>query len=280
MTKKILAKTKGYILSIRPETTPLGMISVYVGGLVAGAAFDSFNLLLAVIAVFFVTGGSMTFNDYFDWPVDVMSHPKRPIPKGVISPKEMLAFSIVFFTIGLAIAFYINLLCGAIMTGSLLLLVVYEIFTKNIGITGNLTVAFISAMSFTFGGASVNNPFASLVISIIAFFIIIGREIIMDIRDKEGDKQLRKTLPVQIGRKKASYVACVFLVLSAILTPLPYYLGILSIYYLIVIIPVAMISLLSIIWLLRDIENAGISAHLIRAALAIGLVAFIAGIVI
>ena len=137
-----------------------------------------------------------------------------------------------------------------------------------------------ATMSFTFGGASVNNPFASLVISIIAFFIIIGREIIMDIRDKEGDKQLRKTLPVQIGRKKASYVACVFLVLSAILTPLPYYLGILSIYYLIVIIPVAMISLLSIIWLLRDIENAGISAHLIRAALAIGLIAFIAGIVI
>ena len=40
------------------------------------------------------------------------------------------------------------------------------------------------------------------------------------------------------------------------------------------------LSLLSIIWLLRDIENAGISAHLIRAALAIGLIAFIAGIVI
>jgi geranylgeranylglycerol-phosphate geranylgeranyltransferase len=222
----------------------------------------------------------MTFNDCFDWPVDIISHPKRPIPKGVISPKEMLVFSIIFFTIGLVIAFYINLLCGTIITISILLLVFYEIFTKNIGITGNLTVAFISAMSFIFGGASVNNPFASIVISIITFFIIIGREIIMDIRDKEGDKYLRKTLPVQIGREKASYVACGFLLLSAIIAPLPYYLGSLSIYYLILIIPVIIISLISIIWLLRDIENAGFSAHLIRAALALGLIAFIAGIVI
>lgn len=280
MSNRFLAKTKGFILSIRPETTPLGMISVYVGGLVAGASYDSFNLFLAVIAVFFITGSSMTFNDFFDWSVDTVNHPKRPIPRGIIKPKEMLAFSIIFFIIGLIIAFYINILCGLLTTGSLLLLIFYEKFSKNIGIFGNITVAFISAMSFTFGGAAVNNPFSSLIISFIAFFIMIGREIIMDIRDKEGDKQIRKTLPVQIGRKKASYVAAIFLVISALLTPLPYLLGILNIYYLITIIPVAIISLLSVLWLLRNIENAGISAHLIRAALAIGLVAFIVGIII
>ncbi len=280
MSHRFLAKTKGFVLSIRPETTPLGMISVYVGGLVAGASYNSLNLFLAVIAVFFITGGSMTFNDYFDWPLDVVSHPKRPIPKGVIKPKEMLAFSIIFFIIGLIIAFYTNILCGVIALSSIILIIVYEKFTKNVGIFGNITVAFISAISFTFGGAAVNNPFSSFVISIIAFFIMIGREIIMDIRDEEGDKQIRKTLAVQIGRKKASYVAGIFLVISALLTPLPYLLGILSVYYLIIIIPVAVISLLSVVWLLRNIENAGMSAHLIRAARAIGLVAFIAGIIL
>ena len=268
------------MLSIRPETTPLAMISVYVGGLVAGGGFDSSSLLLAVAASFFITGASMTFNDYFDWPIDIINHQKRPIPQGIITPKEMLVFSLVFFIIGSMLAFSINILCGLIALISIFLLVVYEVLTKNIGITGNITVAFISAMSFTFGGAAVNNPFSSLIISLLTFVIILGREIIMDIRDTKGDKQTRKTLSVQIGEKKASYIAAVFLILSAILTPLPYLLGILSIYYLILILPVAVLSLFSTLWLIRNIEKAGIIAHIIRGSLAVGLLAFIAGILL
>ena len=63
-------------------------------------------------------------------------------------------------------------------------------------------------------------------------------------------------------------------------TPAPYLLGILNMWYMIIIIPVGIITLLAVIWALRDIKNAAISASLIRIALAIALVAFIAGILV
>jgi geranylgeranylglycerol-phosphate geranylgeranyltransferase len=278
MKSSIYKKIKAFVLSIRPETTPLGMLSVYVGGLVAGAAYNSINLILAVISTFFVTSASMTFNDYFDWKIDKINHAERPIPKGIIKPKEMLAFSIIFFSIGIAISFFINFLCFIIALISVLLLVIYEKYSKNIGILSNMTVAFISAISFTYGGASVGNPYDSFILSLMTFFVMTGREIIMDIRDARGDKLTRKSLPIQIGTKKASYVACIFLIITIILSPAPYLMNILNIWYLFIIIPVGIITLIVVIWMLRDIKKAAISAQLIRIALAIALVAFILGI--
>lgn len=279
MKKSITKKTKAFLISIRPQTTPLGMISTYVGGLVAGAAYDSLNLILAVITTFFVTAASMTFNDYFDWKIDKINHADRPIPKGIIKPKEMLYFSITFFAIGVTISFFINFLCLSIALISILLLIVYEKYSKNIGILSNMTVAFISAISFTFGGAAVGNPYSSFILSVMTFFVMTGREIIMDIRDIKGDKAIRRSLPIQIGMKKASYIACIFLIITVILTPFPYIMNILNLWYLLVIIPVGIITLLVVIWMLKDIKNAAISAQLIRVALAIALVAFIVGII-
>lgn len=278
MKSSIYKKIKAFVLSIRPQTTPLGMLSVYVGGLVAGAAYDSINLILAVISTFFVTSASMTFNDYFDWKIDKINHAERPIPKGIIKPKEMLAFSIIFFSIGISISFFINFLCFIIALISVLLLVIYEKYSKNIGILSNMTVAFISAISFTYGGASVGNPYDSFILSLMTFFVMTGREIIMDIRDARGDKLTRKSLPIQIGTKKASYVACIFLIITIILSPAPYLMNILNIWYLLIIIPVGIITLIVVIWMLRDIKKAAISAQLIRIALAIALAAFILGI--
>lgn len=278
MNHSVCTKVKAFLSSLRPKTTPLAMISVYVGGLVAGAAYHSFELLLAVISTFFITAASMTFNDYFDWQIDKINHPERPIPRGIIQPKEMLAFSLVFFAIGVTLSFFINFLCFGIAVASVLLLNVYEFYSKNVGILSNITVAFISAVSFTFGGAAVNNPSSSLILSTMTFFVMTGREIIMDIRDMEGDKQVRRSLPVKIGEKNASYVACLFLIISVALAPLPYLMKIVNLWYIVIIIPVGVITLLAVLWELRDSNNAARSASLIRIALAVSLVAFLAGI--
>ncbi|MFO7677900.1 MAG: UbiA family prenyltransferase [Thermoplasmatota archaeon] len=272
-------KLKALFISIRPKTTPLGMISVYIGGLVAGAAYTSPKLFLAVITTFFITAASMTYNDYFDWQIDKINHPQRPIPQGIITPKEMLYFSIILFALGSIISFFINMLSFVLILVGILLLNLYELYSKNRGILSNITVAFISAMSFTFGGAAVNNPFSTVILSTMTFFVILGREIIMDIRDTEGDKTIRRSLPVQIGKKNASYVACIFLLISLILTPFPYLLNILNIGYIIIIIPVGFLTMIGVVQTLRDVNNAAFSASLIRIALAIALVSFIIGIV-
>jgi geranylgeranylglycerol-phosphate geranylgeranyltransferase len=265
---------------MRFKTTPLGVLCVYVGGLVAGAAYDSFELFLAMLATFFVGSGSMTFNDYFDWEIDKINHPERPIPKGILKPKEMLYFSIILFLAGVIVSYFINILCLIIAIFSLGILVFYEKYSKNHGLLGNMTVAFTSSIAFTFGGAAVDNPLSSLILTAIAFFIMVSREIIMDIRDSEGDRLFRKTLPVKMGKKSALHIATIFLIIAAILSPVPYFTYILNEWYLAIIVPVDLIAIYAIISIYVNIENAGKAASLIRVALVIGIVAFILGAVL
>ena len=272
------SKFTALILSIRLETTPLGMLTVYVGGLVAGAPYNSIPLLLAVIVTFFITAGSMTFNDAYDWEIDKINHPNRPIPKGILTPKQMIQFTTFLFAIGIFITLFINLICTGIYIFSIGFLAMYELYTKKFGIMGNITVAFISSIAFTFGGAAVGNPLATLPLTILGFLIIFGREILMDIRDADGDKQLRLTLPHQIGIKNASLICSVILLLAIVVSPLPYILNIVSLWYIYFIIPVDVLTIFTVFWFLKDHKNAAISAHIIRGALALGLIGFIVGI--
>jgi geranylgeranylglycerol-phosphate geranylgeranyltransferase len=262
---------------MRFKTTPLGIICVYIGGLVAGAAFDSINLFLAMIVTFFIGGGSMTFNDYYDWKIDKVNHPERPIPRGIVTPNEMLYFTIFLFILGLIISYFINLLCLILVIISIIFLVIYERYTKNISLIGNINVGFVSALSFTFGGAAVGDPFSSLLLSIMAFLIMVSREIIMDIRDCEGDEPYRNTLPMKIGKKPALHVATIFLLIAVVVSPIPYFLYILNEWYLIAIVPVNIITLYSVFNSYVDIKNVAKAASLMRIALAIGLVAFVIG---
>lgn len=270
-------KIKSLLLSMRFKTTPLGVICVYVGGLVAGAPYNSLNLFLAMLSTLFIGSSAQTINDYFDWNIDKINHPERPIPKGILKPNEMLYFSILLFLIGFIISIFINLLCVGIVVFSLIMLILYEKYLKNIGITGNITVGFISALSFTYGGAAVGNPFASLILSLMAFFIMVSRETIMDIRDFEGDKLFRNTLPIQIGKKPALYVACAFLLISIASTPVPYFLNILNIWYLVIIIFVDIFSLFIVFDILKDIKNVARAASIMRIGFVLALVAFILG---
>ncbi len=272
------SKIIALLLSIRLETTPLAIATVYIGGLIAGASFNSIPLLFAVVVSFFITAGSMTFNDAFDWKVDAVNHPNRPIPKGILTAKQMFSFTAGLFLAALVISFFINLLCTIIVLGSIGVLFFYERYSKQYGIIGNLTVALISSVAFTFGGAAVENPLASLPLTLLAFLIIFGREIIMDIRDAEGDKKLRVTLPHQVGVRDASVIGSSILSLAVLLSPLPYILQLVSVWYLYFIIPVDILMVATIVWLLYDSRNAGVSAHIIRGALAIGLVGFLVGI--
>lgn len=272
------SKIIALLLSIRLETTPIAIVTIYIGGLIAGGSFTSLPLLFAVLVGFFITAGSMTFNDTFDWKIDTINHPNRPIPKGILTPNHLLYFTIFLFAVGLFICVFINFLSILLVIFSIVFLVLYELYTKQYGFFGNITVAFISSLSFSFGGAAVGNPLASLPLTILAFLIILGREIIMDIRDVEGDKKIRLTLPHQIGIRNASLVSSGFLCLAILVSPLPYVLNLVSLWYFVFIIPVDIITGVTILWFLKDHQNAAVSAHIIRGMLALGLIGFLLGL--
>jgi len=266
--------------SMRPITSILCLAGAYIGGIVAGASIFSFPLLLAITVVFLVGAGSMSFNDYFDREIDKIAHPKRPIPSKRLTPKESLYFSVLLFITAVAISYFINILCFSIVLFSLAGLYIYEIFLKNQGFAGNIIVAFLSAMSFTFGGAAVGNPLASLLLSVIVFFLFAGRETLKDVQDVKGDILSRHTLPMKIGEKPAAIVSSIFLIIAIMLTPFPYILGQLGIGYLVFILLVDAMCIIGIFETLKDLRNTGRTVDLLRAAAGIGVIAILIGAIL
>ena len=277
--KKITDLFTGIPRLFRIQLVILGMMCVLIGGVIGGFEHLNEDLILGMIAVFFITSGSMAFNDYFDRDIDKKVHPDRPIPSGKITPSQGIVISIFFFFISLILSFLINPLCLMIAIITICLLVLYEMILKNQGIAGNIIVAFIVAISFTFGGASVGRPDISIHFTLLAFFLMLGREILMDVTDVEGDKLNRCTLPMQIGLRNATYLGCLFLFISVFFLFMPGLIGIFPEYYMILILPVQALLVYSIILPLIKIENTGRSANLLLITMAMGLPVFVFSII-
>lgn len=272
-----LIKTKALIQSLRLQATLLGPAGAYIGGLVAGAPYLSVPLLLAAVVVFLVGAGSMPLNDYFDRKIDAISHPERPIPQNILSAKGVLYFSFILFGIATVISYYINLLCFGIVLFSLIFLLGYEVLFKNYGFAGNITVAFLSAMAFTFGGAAVGNPLASFLFSVITFFLFIGIEVFKDVHDIKGDVLSRNTLPMRIGEKKAVLVGATGLIIAVLLTPLPYILYGFNMTYLVCMIIVDILWIYGAFITIKDIQNTDYTVRLLKKAAGFALLAIIIG---
>lgn len=188
-------KIWGFIRFIRPEIIILGIVCVFIGALVSGSKLFSFELLLGMSAVFCIGAGCHPFNDYFDYEIDKISHPKRPLPSGVFKPISGLYMGLIFFVMSLVFSSLINIYCFSINLIGIALIFFYESSLKNKGLGGNIVVAFTVSLSFIYGGTIVGDLFKPIFFSLITFFIFLGREIIMDVRDFEGDKKTRMTLP-------------------------------------------------------------------------------------
>ena len=90
-------KILGFIRFIRPEIIILGIVCVYIGALVAGSDLISFELLLGMLSVFCIGAGCHPFNDYFDYEIYKISHPKRPLPLGLFKPVSGIFIGFIFF---------------------------------------------------------------------------------------------------------------------------------------------------------------------------------------
>lgn len=275
----IKKKIWGVIRLLRPEISLFGMLCVYIGAIASGSNIVSYNLVYGMLAVFFIGAGSMPFNDYFDWEIDKLNHPKRPLSIGLFKPIFGLQLGVIFFIIGLMLSYLINFLCFFIGLFAIILIIIYEISYKNKAFIGNIIVAFTTAMSFTYGGAIIGDLIKPSFFTLISFLIFLAREVIMDVRDFEGDKITRITLPIRIGRKPAAHLASILIIIAMILLFLPNYLGLFNYWYILLAIPVALITIYSIIILYRDVNNAGKTSNILRISMAVGLVVFIVALI-
>ncbi len=275
-----------YIEILRPGNALMGAISIILVALIDKTI--SIPVIFAMIAVFFETAAGNVINDYFDYKIDLINKPERPIPSGRISLKNGRNYGYFLFSAGTICGFLIsyftnNWIPFAIVLFADIILYLYAYTLKTTPLLGNLTVGFMTGFGFVFGGFSINNPsiiMTSLFLGFFAFVMTTAREIVKDIEDIEGDKaDGAKTLPILIGKKKPAIMAAILIIVDIALCPLLYYYHVFGILYLIVITIAAIFFIYSAILILKSQERdiaAKVSKNL-KIGMLISFVAFVFG---
>jgi geranylgeranylglycerol-phosphate geranylgeranyltransferase len=230
-----------------------------------------------------LTAASMAINDYYDRAIDAVNEPSRPIPSGTISVKEALAFVVLLSAIGFAFAFLVSLACLVVAVIAWMIVTAYVTVGKRSGLPGNFLVSACVATPFIYGSLVATGQVRLNVVlfASMAFLSNTGREITKGIVDVKGDRtEGVKTLAVRYGEKAAAVVAAVFYLSAIALTPIPWYLGIVTIWFLPLVLATDVGLVVTTFLLLKDYsrENARRIKKLVLLWFILGLLTFVFGV--
>ena len=270
-----------YIEILRPGNALMGAISIILVAIIDKTI--SIPIILAMITVFFETAAGNVINDYFDYNIDLVNKPERPIPSGRISLENGKRYAYLLFLAGTICGFLISFLTGnwipfIIVLIADVILYLYAYKLKTTPLIGNLAVGFMTGFGFVFGGFTINNPdivTTSIFLGFFAFVMTTAREIVKDIEDVEGDKKDgARTLPILIGKKTPAILATILIIVDCALCPLLYTYHIFGILYLAIIAIAVILFIYSAILILKSQDEA--TAHKSSKLLKIGmLIAFL-----
>jgi len=280
-----MKKLGGYLRLMRPVNCLMMGFAVIVGAALAdpnALTISWQRLIYGFITGFTLTAASMTINDYYDQEIDAVNEPNRPIPSGLIKPREALVFAFVLTAIGFVTSYLTNLFCFVIAIIAWLILVTYTSVGKRSGLPGNFLVSTCVAIPLIYGSVAVVNvvKLNVLIFFFMVFLSTIGREITKGIVDVQGDKaQNVKTLAVRFGERTAATVAAFFYLFAVSLSPIPWFLELVSFWF----IPLVAVTdfglAASSFMLLKDCsrDNARKVKNMALLWSVIGLLAFIFG---
>ncbi len=281
-----MGKVRGFIRLMRPINCAMMGFAVFVGAVLAHPEFFNsswLGVLYGFVTGFALTAASMTINDYYDRAIDAINEPTRPIPSGLISSREALVFVFALSSIGFVFAYLTSILCLAVAVIAWVIMVTYVTVGKRSGLPGNFLVSTCVAVPFIYGSIIALGyvPLNVLLFTLMAFLSNTGREITKGIVDVKGDKaEGVKTLAVRYGERTAAAVAAVFYLLAIFLTPLPWYLGIVSFWFIPFVLTTDIGLAVSSFLLIKDYsrENARKIKKLVLLWFILGLLAFVFGV--
>lgn len=232
-----MRKLGGFVRLMRPLNCLMMGFAVLVGAVLAspqalGASWLS--LVFGFLTGFTLCAAAMAINDYYDRAIDAINEPARPIPSGAVSPKEAMGAVFALTFVGFALAYLVSLLCLVVAVVSWVIVTTYLTVGKRSGLPGNFLVSACVAIPFIYGSVTVVNTvgLSVLFFALMAFLSNTGREITKGIVDVVGDRTENvKTLAVRYGERNAAVAASVFYVLAVALTPIPWFLGLVSVWF-------------------------------------------------
>ncbi len=206
------------------------------------SALNSFYLFVIIAITLLIAGAGYIINDYFDLRTDRINKPDKMILGKVFKRKSAFTMQIVMNIIAVLAGFFISFIAGSWRLGLIfpmliMLLWLYSVKYKRMGIWGNLSISFLSAMViiivwlfefFMLRKHPANFiavvPYLSIItkfftmFALFAFLLTFIREIIKDAEDIKGDALTGiNTFAVERGVDAAVKLAMIITGITALL---------------------------------------------------------------
>lgn len=169
------------------------------------------KFILVILCMVFARSAAMAFNRYLDRHFDAIN-PRtaiREIPKGIITPKNALAFTIVNCILFVITTFFINTLCFALSPIALAVILGYS-YTKRFTPLCHLVLGLGLSLAPIGAYLAVTGAFHWLPIlfSLAVLFWVSGFDIIYALQDEDFDKANGLySIPAWLGKEKALNVS-------------------------------------------------------------------------
>jgi geranylgeranylglycerol-phosphate geranylgeranyltransferase len=280
-----MRKVDAYVRLMRPVNCLMMGFAVVVGAVLVrgyGQAVLGWNLVYGFVTGFMLTAASMAINDYYDRQIDAINERDRPIPSGQVKPRSALVFAICLTLAGFAAAYLSNVLCLFTAIIAWVIFALYTTVGKRSGLPGNFLVSFCVTIPFIYGSVAATQRLELnvLLFASMAFLSNTGREVTKGIVDVTGDSEHGvKTLAVRFSRNTAAVAAVGFYVAAVVLSPLPWFLNLVSLWFVPPVVVTDVGLLVSSVMLLRDCskENARKVKKAVLLWFVFGLLAFVSG---
>jgi len=263
---------------VRVQNLVVAAVGVLAGGWIAlGAIATPTVLALAALAAVGFGAAGNALNDIWDRAGDRVNRPgRRPLAAGRLArgTADLCVAGGTF--VGFAAAALVSGTAVLVGAAALVVMFAYSPVLKRRGLPGNVAVALVAGLPLMYGAIAVGRPKAGIVPWTLAIWLHLVREIVKDLDDEAGDRELgRRTLPIRLGQRRATVIAAVlaaaFVPLSLALPAASHYAGA---YFVIALF--AQLVVLAVASRLFAGRSSGNSRWL-KGAMLLGVVALVAG---
>ena len=195
--------------------------------------------LLGALMAAVLNAGSNGLNQIYDYEIDAVNKPRRPLPSGRMSRREAWAFTWATFAAAWLLAWLVapggRHQCFWLVVAATLITTLYSVppfRTKRLGIWANVTVAIPRGALLKIAGWSS----VKTVVGVEPWFIgaifglfLLGATTTKDFADMEGDARGGcRTLPIQFGVTRAAWMISPAFVVPFLMIPIGAWTGILT----------------------------------------------------
>jgi len=285
-------KIIGFLKLVRIELCVFGTIGFFVSGVLAGDLIGfQVEYLIGFLIIFLSEAGAFAINDYIDYEIDVKNNRSdRPLVLGLITRKTALLTAIIILLIDFALVLFLNAFAASLALISIPLFYIYSLGLKKKILVKNILIAYSYTGTIIFGSLVTDAILEPLIIyfALMGFIVGLGSEIMFDIADVEGDKELGiNTIPNKFGLKTAAKVSVVLYIIIIVMDPLPFFILIDSrlyfdpLFLILILIPVISYIFLSISLLKNQTkENTLKLRKLIFVIMQVGVLSYLIGVLI